>query len=241
MPRGRWLDRRFSVLGGSLSAPVALLIGATLASSIIGAQAPEVLFAGVLVPGPVLQGQVWRLVTWVLFEQDALSLIFAALALFWFGNDLVRIWGPGRFLATYFGLAAAAGIGTCLAAMAWPALRLAPFAGPWGVVDALIIAWAISFPTRNIFVYFVLPLHGRNLVYATLGGTLLFALLGGPGHFIPHFTAELLTLAVLRGAPVRRLWARAKFELAYRGWRRRASKLKVVSPPSRHETPRWYH
>ncbi|HSD28276.1 MAG TPA: rhomboid family intramembrane serine protease, partial [Vicinamibacteria bacterium] len=103
MPRSRWLDRRYAVLGGSLTAPVALLIGATLVASILGAQVTGVTDAGVLVPGLVVQGQAWRLLTWVLLEQDPLSLIFASLALFWFGNDLARVWGPGRFLATYFG------------------------------------------------------------------------------------------------------------------------------------------
>ena len=240
MPRSRWLDRRYAVLGGSLTAPVALLIGATLVASILGAQVTGVTDAGVLVPGLVVQGQAWRLLTWVLLEQDPLSLIFASLALFWFGNDLARVWGPGRFLATYFGLGGAAGIVTCLLAVVWPALRATPYAGPWGVVDALIIAWAVSFPTRSIFVYFVLPLHGKNLIYATLGGTLLFALLGGVGRFVPHFAAELLTLAVLRGTPLASVWGRIRFELAYRGWRRRASRLREVPPP-RHDNTRWYH
>src|SRR5512135_1043273 len=154
MPRSRWLDRRYSVLGGSLTAPVALLIGATLVASILAVQVRGVAFAGVLVPDLVFQGQAWRLLTWVLFEQDPLSLIFAGLALYWFGNDLARVWGPGRFLGAYFGVAAVAAIATCLLAIVWPALGTTPYAGPWAVVDALIIAWALSFPTRNIFVYF---------------------------------------------------------------------------------------
>lgn len=240
MLRTRWLDRRFRVLGGTLPAPIALLIAATLVSSILGAQVRDVIVAGALVPGAVFLGQVWRLVTWVLFEPDPLSLIFAGLALFWFGVELVRVWGPGRFLAAYFGLAGAAGTLTCLAAVAWPALRLQPFLGPWPVVSALIIAWAICFPTRNIFLYFVLPLHGRNLIYATVLGTLLFALLVGVARFVPHFAAQLVTLTVLRGT-VGHLWARVRFELAYRGWRRRASRLREVPPPSREETSRWYH
>jgi membrane associated rhomboid family serine protease len=241
MPRSRWLDRRFVVLGGSVTAPVALLIGATLVGSILGAQVAGILYAGVLVPGLVLAGEAWRLATWVLFEQDPLGLVFAGLALYWFGNDLVRVWGPGRFLATYFGLAAVAGAVTCLLALAWPALRLAPHAGPWAVVDGLIIAWALTFPTRNILVYFVLPLHGRNLVYATLGGTLLFALLGGLSRFVPHFAAELVTLAAIRGVSFRGLCARVRFEVAYRGWRRRASRLREVPPPPPREGPRYYH
>jgi membrane associated rhomboid family serine protease len=244
MARLRWLDRSFGVLGGQLPAPIALLITLTLVSSIAGAQVPTLLGAGVLIPAGVLGGELWRLFTWVLFELDPLSLIFAALGLFWFGGPLVRVWGPGRFLAAYFGLAGAAGLATTLLSIPWSGLRMVPFAGPWAIVSALIIAWATYFPGRDLFVYFVLPLRGRNLIYATLGGTLLFALLAGARYalFIPHFAAQLLVLAWLRGAPFNQLWARLKYELAYRSWRRRASRLKAVPPSARDdETPRWYH
>ena len=93
-PRVSWLDRRFHLLGGSLPASIALLIGATLVASILGAQVPGVAAMGALVPAQVFGGQLWRLMTWAFFEPDALGLIFAALALYWFGGDLVRIWGP---------------------------------------------------------------------------------------------------------------------------------------------------
>jgi membrane associated rhomboid family serine protease len=189
----------------------------------------------------VFAGQLWRLLTWAFFELDPLGLIFAGLALFWFGSDLVRTWGPTRFLARYLGLAAGAAALTCAVALVWPGLRVRPFVGAWPVVSALIVAWAVVFPTRNILLYFVVPLHGRNLIYATLGGTLIFALLGGISNFVPHFGAQLLSLAALRGAPLGGLWTRVKFELAYRGWRRRSSRLREVPPPSRDSSSRWYH
>ena len=101
----RWIDRSYPVLGGRIPAPIALLIAATFLMSIAGAQVPGLVAVGALFPDQVLAGQVWRLVTWVLFEQSPLGLIFAGLALFWFGGELVRIWGPGGFLLRYFGLA----------------------------------------------------------------------------------------------------------------------------------------
>lgn len=242
MPPARWLDRRFSLLGGSLTAASALLIGVTLVTSILGAQAPALLAKGAFAPALVFAGQLWRMVTWVFFEQSPLGLIFAALAIYWFGNDLVRIWGPVRFLATYLGLAAAAAGVTCAVALVSPAVEGHGYYGAWPVVSALIIAWACAFPTRNILVYFVLPLSGKNLIYATLGGTLLFALLSGwIGAYVPHFAAELLSLAAMRGKGLGNLWARVKFELAYRNWRRRTSRLREVPRPPRDETPRWYH
>jgi hypothetical protein len=109
------------------------------------------------------------------------------------------------------------------------------------VVSALIIVWARTFPTRNMLLYFVVPLSGRNLVYATLGGTLLFALLGGFAGFVPHFAAQLVGLVWLPGKPWGDLLARVKFELAYRRWRHRSSRLREVPRPARDETTRWYH
>jgi membrane associated rhomboid family serine protease len=243
MARAPFLHRSFQILGGRLSAPAALLIGATFAASILGAQLPGLAAEGVLVPALVLRGEIWRLFTFVLFERDPLGLIFAALALFWFGNELVRVWGPGRFLATYFAIAGGSGLLTVILSLAFGQLRGAAFAGPWPVVSALIIAWAAYFPSRDIFVYFVLPLRGRNLIYATLAGTLLFALLSGSVlAYTPHFAAELGMVAWLGATPLGPLWARIKYELAYRSWRRRACKLKAVPPKDRDDSsPRWYH
>jgi len=240
VPRS-FLDRRFDVLGGSLPAAVALLIAATLVCSILSAQLYGFGLASALVPGFVFAGQVWRLASWVFIEPDPLGLIFAGLGLFWFGRDLVRIWGPLRFLGAYLGLAAAAGGVTCVAALVRPVLLGHAFVGAWAPVSALIIAWACAFPSRNMLLYFVVPLGGRNLVYATLGGTLLFALLGGFENYIPHFAAQLVCLAWMKGNPIRPLWARLRFELAYGRWRRRTRRLREVPRPPRDENPRYYH
>jgi membrane associated rhomboid family serine protease len=242
--RSGWLNGRIHLLGASLPVAVALLIGAILVTSILGAQVQGWFDGGAFVPGLVWQGQAWRLVTWAFYEMHPLYLIFAALALFWFGNDLVHLWGPGRFLATYLGLAAAAAGVTCLLALVWSRLFSLLFVGAWPVISGLIIAWAIAFPTRNIFVYLVLPLHGRNLIYATLAGTLLFALLSGSiASYVPSFAAEFLALiAMRRRNPLSELWTKVKFELAYRRWRHRSSNLREVPRPrSRDEDPRWYH
>ena len=244
MARVRWLDRSFPVLGGRVPAPAALLIGATFLASIAGSASPRLVESCALVPILVLRGEVWRLFTWPLFQLDPLGLIFGALGLFWFGGELVRVWGPGGFMAAYFGLAAAAGTVTCLLALGLESRMPVAFLGMWPLVGALTIAFATYFPSRDVGVYFVLPLRGRNLINATLAGTLLFALLGaGVTHFlsfVPHFAAQFLMLAALRGTSLKFL-ASLRDELAYRRWRRGASKLKAVPGPAREEPPRWYH
>ena len=77
---------------------------------------------------------------------------------------------------------AATGVTTSLLALVGRSFLQPYYLGVWPIVEAIIIAWAIQFPSRDLLIYFVLPLRGRNLIYATLGGTLLFALLNGPPH-----------------------------------------------------------
>ena len=90
---------------------------------------------------------------------------------------------------------------------------------------------------------FIVPLSGRNLIYATFASTLLYALLAGSvAVYIPDFVAQGVTLAAMRGNPFGGLWAKVKFELAYRRWRHRSRNLREVPrQESRDEDPRWYH
>jgi membrane associated rhomboid family serine protease len=201
---------------------IAGLIIASAVISIAGAigarnQAGWIAEGSLLSVAEVWRGQLWRLVTWSLCEFSPLGLLFACLTIYWFGSDLARRWGDGRFLGFYFGVAAAAAAFTSILALLWTALQGAVYAGSWAVLDATIVAWGLLYPAREIRLYGVLRLTGRHLVWLTFGLTLLFALFYGPAAFVPHFAAELLVfiwLGPLFGALARRrqaaLQARAK-------------------------------
>jgi membrane associated rhomboid family serine protease len=180
--------------GGRVPAAVGGLIAATVAVSLAAVVGERnglpLLQLFVLAPQSVWGGEVWRLVTWALVETEPLNLLFGGLVLFWFGRDLVEAWGERRFLATYFGIAAAAGALTCLTALAWPALLTIRFTGLWAAVDAVIVAWALLHPFRQILLFFALPVSGKTLLWITVGGTVLFALFTGVDAFVPHLLAE---------------------------------------------------
>jgi membrane associated rhomboid family serine protease len=246
-PPLRLLNRQIVILGSRVPLVVVLLLGFTLGGSILGALGrrngfPVVLEWGVLVPDLVWTGQLWRLLTWPFFEADGLSLIFACLALWWFGRDLAYSFGPGGFLARYLALAALAGAGTCLLArLLWPALGNVPFMGPWPLVDAMVVAWAIFYPHRQLLFFFVLPLGGRNLIYVTLAVTVLFALLDGLARFVPHFLALGVTLAYMRDPSLLYLWLRMKLAWQQRGGRRRSSHLRAVDGGEQQRRSPWLH
>jgi hypothetical protein len=241
----RALHRSFAILGHRIPVVLVALVGLTLLASIAANNSPLFLQNAVLLPGGVWVGQLWRLVTWVFIELQPLNLLFGSLALvLWFGADLLGAWGPRRFLAVYLGLAAAAGGITCLIArLVSPGLMVTPFAGWWPIIDALIIAWAIIHPYRDLYFFFVLPLRGQNLVYGTIGVTLVFALLSRPVllPFLPHFLAEGLMLAYLRLNPGD-LWLRLRYRFLTRKLWSPPSHLRPVQRNRRDdEPPRWLH
>jgi membrane associated rhomboid family serine protease len=170
------------------------LIVATVGVSLAGAVAEQMGFPLrsllLLQPAAVWGGEVWRLVTWVLVEDSPLNLLFGGMVLFWFGRDLVDAWGEKRFLVTYFAVPAVAAALASLLALTWPRLAASGFSGFWVALDALVIAWGLSYPFRQILLFFALPVSGQALVWVTLGGTVLFALFTGVGAFVPHLLAE---------------------------------------------------
>lgn len=58
------------------------------------------------VPGAILHGQIWRLVTFVLVPSGTTGLLFTALMLYfyyWCGSQLEQLWGTARFNVFYLG------------------------------------------------------------------------------------------------------------------------------------------
>ncbi|HTT70992.1 MAG TPA: rhomboid family intramembrane serine protease [Anaeromyxobacteraceae bacterium] len=224
--------------GGRVPSAVGGLIIATVALSLAGALGRELglVAACALVPERVFEGEVWRLVSWVVFETDPFSLIFGALTLFWFGRDLCFAWGTRRFLATFFGVAAGTGIATALVGrFLLPALYGMAFVGSWPVLLAFLVAWAMIFPERQMLYMMVLPITGRALLWITLGGTLLYAAFGGLTRYLPHLFAQLIMMGYARGWSLRGFWQSLRIRQYERRARRRASHLKVVKK----DPPRW--
>jgi membrane associated rhomboid family serine protease len=226
-----------TILGSRISRVVLYVIAATLAGTILTTNVTTSL---VLEPDEVLKGEIWRLFTWPLVQPDALGLIFACLLLYFMGPDLVYAWGPGGYLLRYLGVAGATGVLTCLLALAFPPLRHVPFVlGAWSMVDAFIVAWALMFPSRQVYQFFVLPMSGRNLVYFTVGANVLFALLNGPARvlFLTCFIAMALMYVHLYFPTWRRLMAHLGSGPS--GPKRRSHIRPVDSPPG--DKPRWLH
>jgi|SRR5688572_18928489 len=219
------------LFGGRVPAVIGVLIVATFVLSIVGAVGLRHGFPiarwSALVAERVLHLELWRLFSWVFFEiTTPWGLLFACLALYWFGADLAIRWGTHRFVAYYLGLAAAIGIVVTAIGRVYPPIAGYTYLGATPVTAALVIFWAAYFPAKQLRIYFVVPLGGRRLIYATLAITVLFALFFGIEPFIPEFVAEGLALAIAFLPSPREWWLERKL----RGMeqRRQKSHLRVV-------------
>ncbi len=240
MPRP---NRTFEILGQRFPVASSALAAAVFVASIVGANLRLLADLAVLQPGLVVAGQAWRLLTWPLVTGDPLGLIFACLMLMWLGRDLCYAWGSRRYLLVGASLTAATGAFLTVLGVLVRPLALWPFGGPWALVVAMIVAWALLFPYRQMLVMFVLPLGGRNLIWGTLAVTAIFGLMGGLGgllHVLPQFVAMGLAALYMRGRGLETLWLRARYWFLSLRLGRRRSRFKVVEGRDR-EPPRWVH
>jgi membrane associated rhomboid family serine protease len=223
--------------GGRVPSTVGALISAIVVASLLGAltRSYGTLQIAALVPALVYRGEVWRLVTWVFFHDEPVGLIFACFMLFQFGRDLSYAWGTRRFVITFVGISAGAAIATCLLALAWPTLMVVPSLGSWPPILAMIVAWCMIFPERQLNLWMVLPMTARTLLWVTLGGTVFFMAFRGVAPLVPELSAELLMVAYARGWSLRGVWQSLRIKSYERRARRRASHLKVVKK----DPPRW--
>lgn len=144
----------------------------------------------------------WQLFTYPFFVLDPINLLFSILMYGWFAGAMESRWGSRRFLTFAAMISLGAGGGATLLALVWPALAESTIAGPFPLLEGLIIAWGLTFPDREIRLFFVLPVKGIHLVYLTLGMVALFIIF--TGTFVP-FVPQLIGMAIA-GAIVTGVW-----------------------------------
>jgi membrane associated rhomboid family serine protease len=137
------------------------------------------------------QFRVWQLATYMFVHGGVFHILFNMLALWMFGTELERIWGTRNFLKFYFVTGIGAGILTVL-------FSLLPFTasqqlygsiviGASGAIYGLLLAYALYFPNRPIYLYFVFPIPAKIFV-AIVGVLAFYASFAGSGGGVANAT-----------------------------------------------------
>jgi membrane associated rhomboid family serine protease len=177
---------------GPLTPAIKLIVAANvvvfLADSIVPAMAP----AFGLYPADVIgELQVWRMVTYMFLHGGIFHILFNMLALWMFGVELERMWGSRYFTRFYF----VSGVGAALTTLL---LSLLPFSfanllyssltiGASGAVYGILLAYAMYFPHRPIYVYFIFPIPAKYFVMI-MGAISLYSSMSAGGGGVAHST-----------------------------------------------------
>ncbi len=175
----------FSFGPGPLSTAMKALIGANVVMFALTMFVPSLVRLLGLVPGDVLSDlRIWQVGTYMFLHAGIFHIVFNMLALWMFGAELERMWGTRYFLKFYFVTGIGAGVLTVLFAQLPFAfaqqLQHAIVIGASGAIYGLLLAYALYFPDRPIYMYFVFPIPAKVFV-AIMGAIAFFSSLGEVG------------------------------------------------------------
>jgi membrane associated rhomboid family serine protease len=162
--------------------------------------------------------QVWQVATYMFLHGGFFHIFFNMFSLWMFGSDLERQWGTREFLKFYFITGIGAGIITFLLQFN----SSVPVIGASGAIYGVLVAFAVLYPNRLVYIWFLFPIKVKYLVMILIGLG-VFASYNGKADGIAHFTH-------LGGALIAYLYLKADWRIPtwVRGLR---SKLRLRRKP----------
>jgi rhomboid family protein len=119
-----------------------------------------------LIPARVVKdGFIWQLATYLFLHGGFGHILWNMLALWMFGADLEGVWGTRRFLQFYFfcGIGAGICVVLCNYILPWGNPNV-PTIGSSGAIFGILMAYAMTYPTRTILFGFLIPIQVKYFV-----------------------------------------------------------------------------
>jgi len=177
---------------GPLTPAIKILVIANVGAYLLSLIAPQLTLMFGLRPADVFgELRFWQPLTYMFLHGGIFHLLFNMLALWMFGVELERMWGT-RFFARYYFVcgvgAAATTIVLALLPGSFGARLYYPLTiGASGAVYGILLAYALYFPNRPIYMYMVFPIPAKYFVMI-MGGISLLSAMGSTGDGLAHTT-----------------------------------------------------
>jgi membrane associated rhomboid family serine protease len=121
---------------------------------------PELIYLFGLTPALVKKGFIWQLITYMFLHGGLFHILFNMFALWMFGCEIERTWGTREFIKYYFITGLGAGLFTFILSFN----SNIPTIGASGAIFGILVAFALMFPDRLIYLYFLIPIKAKYLV-----------------------------------------------------------------------------
>ncbi len=223
-PSRGYASQSFSFVPGPISPAIKTLIGINVAIFVARYVLPSIWLDRLttdlaLIPIFVVElGWIWQLFTYMFLHASVMHILFNMLTLWMFGTEIERMWGTRFFLKFYFVSGVGAAIITVLLSLlpVGPTSHLynAPIVGASGAIYGLLLAYALNFPNRLIYMYFVFPIPVKIFVLI-MGGMAFLSSISDNGGGVANAThlGGLLVAWIYLKARRPRLspWAEVKY------------------------------
>jgi len=139
--------------------------------------------SGIDAAGQSYNFQIWQLITYQFMHGGFGHIFFNMLVLWMFGIEIENMWGSKKFLTFYLLCGVVAGIFHLIVS---PLFDLPPAVtiGASGAIYGVMIAFALFFPDRLIYLYFFIPIKAKYLI--TFAVILEIMLVDSAGSSIAH-------------------------------------------------------
>jgi membrane associated rhomboid family serine protease len=192
--RGRYpatSGQSFSFGPGPLTPAIKILVIANVAAYLLSLIAPQLTLLFGLRPADIFgQLRIWQPLSYMFLHGGIFHLLFNMLALWMFGVELERMWGTKFFAKYYFVCGVGAALTTIVLGMLPGAfgdrLYYALTIGASGAIYGILLAYALYFPNRPIYMYMVFPIPAKYFVMIMGAISLLSAM--GAGDGLAHTT-----------------------------------------------------
>ncbi|MCL1833293.1 MAG: rhomboid family intramembrane serine protease [Leptospirales bacterium] len=123
---------------------------------------------GVSYPGLFTDFMIWQPLTYMFLHGGWMHIIFNLIALWMFAGELEIVWGKKTFIKYY--ILSGIGAGLFISLMNYIAFQYygstSVTIGASGAIYAVLLAYAMRWPNREVLLYFLLPIKIKYLVLA---------------------------------------------------------------------------
>jgi membrane associated rhomboid family serine protease len=151
-------------------------------------------------------GKIWQVFTymWIHDHHDVVShLLLNLLILYFIGPMFESAWGKKDFLRFFMLCGLGGGVLTLILSWFAPGMFGGMVVGSSGAMLGLIVAFGLTYPNREMYIFFVIPVRGSTLIPLTIGIDLLMWLStpsgGGRIAIAAHWGGMLTAYLLITG------------------------------------------
>jgi len=113
---------------------------------------------------PIGEGfKLWQIITFQFMHGNFSHILFNMLYMWMFGTELENLWGSRKFLIYYLTCGIGAGLTQLFLSPIFEG-AVGPTVGASGGIYGLLMAYAVLFPRRPIYLYFFIPIPAMYLI-----------------------------------------------------------------------------